>query len=150
MKRSKLMRFSLAAACTFFLVTGTIANEQAVEVKNEVGTSVIGLGPAKIKDVSITDTETMEITGKVRKLLSSNVRGHVDFAVFDANGTMLQKGSVSYFPSLTGGSSRREARFHANLPGSGGKADLLVVAYHGKGGGSSEVYDCGDNMAVAE
>lgn len=147
--KTKMIKQALATAIIVAFCTTAVAGTGSMSVEIGGSKPVVSSGPAKIKDVSVTDGATMTISGKVRKLVNSKVRGHVDFAAFDGSGKLLQKGSVGYSPSLTGGKSRKEASFNASVDGTNGKAQKLVVSYHGKGSMGTSVYDCGENKAAS-
>lgn len=149
MNKQKLFT-TLAVSLSVFLSpfsTG-FASERSLEILAPVEKAVIASGPVRLTKVEAIQGDDFVIKGKLRKITHAKLRGHVDFAAYDKSGKLVEKGSVSYFPSLLAGKSRKDASFRAILDNIDKDVASVAVAYHGKGYRATGLWECDDNKAV--
>ena len=127
----------------------------------EVGGFVFELLSSKkvsIKDVQVSyEGDAAHIKGKVKRMprwCCRNVTGHVDIAVFDADGYLVNAFSVRFRPYFVPKHGTKSSSFQAPLPAGTGKGSVIRIAYHGTtrlaemAGGQEGWMDCGNNIAL--
>jgi len=146
--------FLLGVVTIGILLSGCAPKHVNLITQKGVSIETIHSAGAHISDVAVSeDGNELVITGKVSRLNRAiSGSGHVDVAILDSAGNVIDKGTVPYTPTTlpkTPGArkhrgSRFEVRLHCALPARG----KVQVSYHARLKPESGSPDCGKDAAL--
>jgi hypothetical protein len=122
----------LAAMAAVLSTTLVFANTELSTIKIESTSSNI-----LFKNVSFDQRDNaLVVKGRLKKLIHDSrvSSGHVDYAIYDSNGKVVDEGAVKYTPSLNNRSWKFGSSFSFEIPDSLPSSAIIKITYHSNQG----------------